>query len=156
MSDKILKKLFQNHIEGTKAKEIVTNVEVLVCYLTSDVKMAGNFTSLKVYANTRMLKHLYDKKPAEEFYFILQNLDKIASHPDHLYRNLSSKRGDIGLLKKIDGEFYFCSLEKSSQKEKLKNSNHVSTCFRLRKKKKNNYLKNYKLFWSWKGDLPSS
>lgn len=150
MTEKPLEKLFKKYIKNTKAQVIVGNAEILICNLTTDIKNIGSFPSLRVYANTRMLKHLYDKKPAEEFHFIVKNLDTIVSYPDHLYQNLNSKRGDFGIVKKIEGEFYFCSIEKS------KNKNFVSTCFRLRKKKKENYLKSYKLLWSWKGDKPSS
>jgi len=59
-----------------------------------------------------MLKHLYDKKPAEEYDFILYNLEQIVRYPYHLYPNKDSKRGDIAFVKLIHEKKYFCAIEK--------------------------------------------
>ncbi|MBI5358933.1 hypothetical protein HZB69_04910 [Candidatus Amesbacteria bacterium] len=108
---------------------------------------SGLFTNQKVHMNTRVIKHMYDKKPSEEFDAILTNLSKIVSQVEVIYQNLKAKRGDICLLGKVKGIRYICSIETSEV------GNTVVTCFRLRDE---NYLKKYKILWSRKGGDPSS
>ena len=67
----ILKDLHEAHIKGTIKKAIVTDKTVIVCHLTFAVMKALNCDKGKVYINTRVLKHIYDKRPAEEYDTIL-------------------------------------------------------------------------------------
>lgn len=122
-------------------------VTVVVCLLSQRVSSFLPCATKQVLINTRVIKHLYDRKPAEEFDFVVTHLVELLVEPDLVFTNKDSKRGDYAFVKKIDMDDYFCALEK------LKYSLHVVTVFRLRKK---NYLKNYKLMWSRRGDTPSS
>lgn len=64
-----LKELFKKHIEGTPEESIVADRKILLCNLTNAVIEGIDIDeSLKsVYMTSRCVKHLYDKKPAEEF-----------------------------------------------------------------------------------------
>lgn len=147
-------KLWKQHIRGSREKEIVKDVTILVCLLTKKVQEACDFPTSKIHLNTRVLKHLYDKKPAEEFEFVIHNLDKLLRYPDQVYKNKTGKRGSLCFVKKLSGHKYFCSIETT---EELDGTNMqmicIVTAFRLRKE---DYLEGYELLWSWKGDEPSS
>lgn len=140
----VIRLFYEKHIKDTIEKEPVTNCEVLICYFSNPI---FKISSLSINLNTRVLKHLYDKKPAEEFDFIINNLQKIVSCPDIIYKNKIPKRGDYVFTKKILANDYFCSLEL------IDDSLFIVTVFRIRK---SGYLKNYEFLWSWRGDIPSS
>ena len=131
---------------GTPAKAIVADVTVFLCHLTNYVSSTLKSTT-KVYVNTRVVKHLYDKKPAEEFDFVVRHMHRIVKYPDCVYKNKDPKRGNFCFLKKIKGNDYLCSLEVSEEEI------FVVTAFRMRKA---NYINEYELLGSWKGDIPSS
>lgn len=117
---------------------------------------AINLNNPKIHPTTKMLKHLYDSKPAEEYEFILHNLVSIIKYPDKIYENKESKRGQFAFIKTIKDVKYLSSLETTvitSLEGTTEEMNFVVTAFRIRKE---NYLKNYKLLWNWKGDIPSS
>lgn len=103
------------------------------------------------------MKHMYDKKPAEEFDCILQNIISIIKFPEEIYRNKTGKQGDFIFKKEIKGLLYLCSIQIIESDINCGNleSNYIVTAFRLRPKK-TSYLNSYGLLWSWKGDLPSS
>jgi len=147
----VVLELFEKHIKNTKEKEIVPLECVYICRLTYSVLNVLNFSDSKVHINTKILKHLYDKKPAEEFDFIVWNLHKIIKYPDRIYKNKISKRGDYCLVKKIEDFNYLCSVEFAEDGEEMKII--VVTAFRVRDEA---YLKKYELLWSWKGGIPSS
>ncbi len=149
----VLKYLYKNYIINTKSKAIVTDITVVLCLLTNQVnKTVFNCCGLsKVYVGTRVLKHLYDKKPAEEFIFIINSLHRIVKYPDKIYKNKNTKRGDWVFVKKIKNEQYICSLGVESQD----NDRYleVATVFRIRKE---SYLKSYEFLWSWEDGNPPS
>jgi len=148
----ILRNLFDKHIKRTQEEAIIFEESVLLCHLTKIVKqflLGIDKIDSKVYINTKVLKHLYDKKPAEEFDFIVDNLYKIIKYPDNIYKNKDNKRGSFCFIKNIKKEKYFCSIQIEENKKEL----FVVTAFRIRKEA---YIKNYELLWSWKGDIPSS
>ncbi len=156
MDNMTLAQLYEKHVKNTPAETVVADVTILFCHLTFAVRRNCNFQSSKVHINTRTLKRLYDKRPAEEFLFILCYLIKIVRNPDHVYFNQDAKKGDILFTKTIKGNDYACSIQKNIEHTlelNVEKVNSVVTCFRLRKE---GYLKNYKLLWSWKGDIPSS
>jgi hypothetical protein len=147
-------KLYKKYIKDTPAKTAVKNITVLLCNLTKAVELGGKFHTRKIYLKTRVLKHLYDGKPAEEFDFIINNLFFIVKYPDQIYKNKDSKRGEICLIKNLSGQKYFCSIETSDELDSSNiKMNYIVTAFRIRKE---SYLNDYKLLWSWKGDLSSS
>ena len=156
MSDITIVKLFKQHIEGTAEKSPVIDQTILVCHATKAVARACRLSSVKIYINTRIIKHLYDKKPAEEFNFLIKNIHTIVKYPDAIYKNKDSKRGHFAFTKNLKENNYLCSIEVVSNciiNEVMENANFIATGFRLRD---NKYLKKYELMWSWKGGEPSS
>lgn len=145
--NKIAQNLFEKHIKGTAEKAMVEYVNVFLCRLTFAVAKANKF-SPNVYLNTRVLKHIYDKKPAEEFDCIILYLHRIVRYPDHIYKNKNPKRGDCVFIKRVDNNIYLCSLQEIPD-----DGFTVVTAFRLRKE---NYLKSYDSLWSWRGGGSSS
>lgn len=150
---------FEKYIKGTAAQSLVVEAIIRIGTLTEAVSEALSSSSAKVHTTTKAIKHLYDKKPAEEFDCLLRYLPDIIRAPDHIYKNKPEKRGDICFAKTINGNYYFCTLEECpiiSPDLTVELAHCVVTCFRLREEKRENYIKNYKCIWSWKGDIPSS
>lgn len=144
--NKIVQNLSDKYIKGSAEKAIVENVNIFLCHLTFAVSKANNFQS-NIYLNTRVLKHIYDKKPAEEYDFIVCHLRKIIKYPDCVYKNKDPKRGDYVFTKRIGDGNYFCSLEM------CEDGFNIVTAFRLRKE---SYLKSYDSLWSWRSGASSS
>ena len=147
---KMLRNLFEQYIQGTQKEAIVPDKTIFFCYLTNKVSGVLKMPGATVYVKTISLKHMYDKRPAEEFDFIIDNLHEVVMYPDCIYKNKSPKRGSFCFTKKIQGEKYLCSLEIT---EKSKREITIVTAFRVRK---DSYLNSYELWWSWRGDNPSS
>lgn len=146
-----LVRLYKLYIKNTQPKVLVVEKTIFVCNLTHAVRQACEIISPKVHINTKILKHLYDRKPAEEFDFILRNTHSIVKYPDTIYKNKHSKKGEFCFVKKLGEHVYLCSVGKSGGiSEEM---NFIITCFRIRDGK---YLNNYELLWSWKGGNPSS
>jgi hypothetical protein len=113
------------------------------------------------------LKHLFDKKPAEEFLFIINHLHEIVKYPDRVYRNKNEKKGEFCLTKEIGNEKYLYSIEiikippavfdelilgvSECGTEKKEEEIQIATAFRLRDEK---YIKNYILLWDWGNGNP--
>ncbi len=146
---KTLLNLYEEHIRGTEQKAFVFEKTVSLCNLTlavmSGIKLEEN---KKVYITSVCLKHLYDKKPAEEFDFLVNYLYKIVMHPDTIYKNKDPKRGDFCFRKKLLENEYLCSIEVVENGELF-----IATAFRLRKE---SYLNSYELLWNWRDGNPSS
>ena len=158
MEEISLVKLFKKHIKNTEEKAAVVERTITICVLTNAVRNAVQFPTQKVYVTTKILKHLYDKKPAEEFDAILRCLPQLVKFPDNIYENKDSKRGSLCFSKKIRGQLYWCSIEVTTDRdpqETYDGMNYVVTAFRIRKGKES-YVDSYKLIWSWKGGIPSS
>ncbi len=156
MSNISVVKLFKLYVEGTEAKAVVADKTILLCNATKAVAKACSLKFVKIYINTKVLKHLYDKKPAEEFDFIIHNVHTIAKYPDHIYKNKESKRGSFIFVKELKKDKYLCSIEIVDNciiNEVMEDVNFIATSYRIRDEK---YLKKYELMWSWKGGRPSS
>ncbi len=163
-----LKEFFKKHIANTPEKAVVADKKMFLGYLTKAV-MEGleiENSAKAVFITSRCLKHLFDKKPAEEFLFLLDHLHEIIKFPDRIYKNLAGKRGDFCFIKKIKNEEYFCTLEIleicvssceifEAQSAQMaigqKIEIQIATAFRLRDKK---YTKNYTLLWDWGNGNP--
>lgn len=143
----ILDKFHKLYIKETAKEAIVTNAEMLLCNLTVAVSSGINLEPAKAYITSRMLKHIYDKRTAEEYDFILNNLHKIVKYPDHILINKSSKNAEYVFLKKLVDDYYFCPFE-------ITNNSRVElvTCYRV----KDSYVEKFEKFWSWKDGVPSS
>ena len=148
----IILHLTKKYIRGTTKKTIVQIVEVLLCHLTTTVVKGASLVSSKIYLNTRVLKHLYDKRTAEEFDFMSENLIKVVKYPDKIYKNKSGKRGSLVFTKVISNSICAVSLEVVENKENTQVHFNVVTFFRTDEE----YLSNYELLWEWKGGKPSS
>lgn len=121
---------FNKYIRGTAYKAYVFESKHFICEI--DI--------FSVYISTRALKHLFDKKPAEEFSFILEHFTQLVIDPDKIYRNKLEKHGDMCFVTKIDNYEYICSLQKISEDEL-----QIVTAFRLRDE---DYIKKYTLLWN--------
>ncbi len=142
-----LKRLHALYIQNTRPTAFITLTEIQLCNLTFSIKQVleenQNGEKSKVFVTTRMLKHLYDKKPAEEYDAVVRNMYTIVRYPDEVYISKDRKRGDFAFVKSVEGLRYFSSIEQ------IKDRYYVVTCFRLRKE---TYLEGYRCIWSWKGD----
>lgn len=145
---KLVSELYDKYIKGTEEKAIVVEQKVLFCHLTMAVFRGCDIGTRKVHINTRVIKHLFDKKPAEEFHAIVTNAYVIVRYPDEVYTNRSGKRGDICFVKKVKDKKYLCSLEilKVDRDNQEFIEAHIVTIFRVRT---NDYLKKYELLWKW-------
>lgn len=156
MKNLTLVKLHKQYIQGTEEKAPVVLLTVLLCNTTNLVMKAIDLSTPKVHVTTKMLKHLYDSKPAEEYEFILNNLVQIVRFPESIYENKGGKRGQFGFVKRIKDHDYFCSIETTqvtNEDQSAEEMNFVVTAFRMRRE---GYLKDYKPLWSRKGGVPSS
>lgn len=130
-------------MQGTVAYAIVVNETALAGVLPIMIAKIIGMDNRKIYITSRVIKHLYDKKPAEEFDSVLVNMPDIIAHPDYMYKNKSDKRGQFCLMKQIESRQYIASLELVngiSGKEV-----QLVTAFRVRSEP---YLKEYDLLWS--------
>lgn len=148
----ILRNLHILYIQNTPFEGIVEIAEKQLCSLTLEVsKVISKNEEIsekqKVICTTLALKHLYDKKPAEEYDFALNHAHEIVKYPDKVYANKDAKRGGFAFVKSFGTDIWFCSLEYKDGRY------YLVTCFRIRKE---SYLNGYNLIWSWKGDIPSS
>lgn len=148
MHTRVLEDLHTKYIKGTSKENMVPVIKVFICQLTVAVSKGilnlRDSSHTKVYVNTRAIKHLYDKKPAEEYDFAINNTHKIIKYPDRVYMNKDTKKGNFLFVKKIKNEHWLCSLEQT-----YSDTLELITCFRIRK---DTYLNNYNLLWSWEGD----
>ena len=152
MSYKIASNLYTRYVKGTENGAIVQDVQIFLCNLTQAVVKGIGCDCVRAYIGTRALKHVYDKRPAEEFDFLLEHVHQITKYPDRVYRNKGGKRGNFIFVKKLKNEKYICSVQEVL-KEGENRRCEIATFFRVRKE---NYLASYDLLWEWKGDTPSS
>ena len=145
---RILENMHQQYIVGTPPKAVVKDTKILLCCLTNAVVQGSGYKNSPVYVTSRMLKHLYDKRPAEEYDILINILHKVVKFPDIIFENQQDKRGDIIFLKNYKAEKYLCVLEKGVEED-----NCIATAFRVRDE---NYTKKYKELWRWRDDVPSS
>ncbi|MDA1169406.1 MAG: PBECR2 nuclease fold domain-containing protein [bacterium] len=153
------------YIHGTPERGPVKYERVLVAHLakasvTSIQKYWTDFDAKRVYVSTYTLKHIFDKRQAQEYDAILLNIIEIINQPDTIFENLDGRRGELAFIKtfltkdfegKSISSTYFCSLEIA--KEEM----NIVTAFRFRDvRRKGNYLKKYKPLWNWEDGRPPS
>lgn len=145
----VVLEMHKKYILGTPEKSIVADLIGLLCKLTISVSKGILETKekTKVYISTKALKHMYDKKPAQEYDFVIKNIIQIVKYPDSIYRNKTSGVGDFVFVKRIQNEEYLCVLERTDL------GLEVVSSYKIRKE---SYMKKYGLLWSWKDDNPSS
>ena len=143
MANNKIQKLFKKRVQGTVAYAIIVNETVTAGMLPAAVAEVMAESNRKIYMTSRVIKHLYDKKPAEEFDFVLINIPGIIARPDYLYRNKGDKRGQFCLMKRIEDREYFISLEVINSV--YGKETQIATAFRVRSKP---YLEEHDLSWS--------
>jgi len=145
-----LERIHQKTIQYTIPNTLIKQQTLIICILTEKIANILSVQKQKIYITTKCLKHLYDKKPAAIYDFILLNLKLILKYPTYIYQNKPGKRANICFVKQIKGINFLCALEIVKRK---KTKNFVVTVFPL---KKEGYLKGCALIWSWKDGTPSS
>ena len=143
-----LVKIYKKYIKGTSPEQEVLISSIFLVNLTNVVKRICGLQTAKVYISTKVIKHLYDRKPAEEFDFIIRNMAIITRFPDHIYRNKTGKRGEFCFVKELRGCKYMSVVESVCLQDSEYKQSVLVTCFRLRDE---DYLKSYLKIWSWKG-----
>lgn len=129
-----LTNFFHKYIIRRPYKGPVKDFTLLMCDIAGDSEIGS------VSITTRSLKHLFDKKPAEEFHFLLDYIHLIMIYPDKIYKNKDGKRGSLCFEKRVKGCEYICAIERISPTEF-----QIATAFRLRDP---DYIKNYTLLWN--------
>ena len=139
---------FEKYVHGTAERAYVLIDQLTLCIVTKKVaEVLGFHKRLTVSVSTRALKHMYDKKPAEEFSCILEAMAKVIRYPKEVYKNRSNKKGSYCFLGEYKNSEYICSIEI------VNDEGEVVTCFRKRDAK---YLREYILLWSREVDDPPS
>lgn len=136
--------IIEKHIRLSLEKSLVESINIRLSNFVYEGKVH------RVFISTRSLKHVYDKRPAEEFDRCILTINDILDKYLEIYHNKDGKRGSLLITHKdcyLDK--YICVLEKDTQD----NIYNIVTFFRLRK---DNYLKSYKLIWSQEGGEPPS
>ncbi len=101
--------------------------------------------------STRVLKHMYDKRPAEEFDLMTEVMFDVVKYPSKIYKNKDGKRGSFLFVKEVKNSKCLVSIETIHDKKAATHC-EVATFFRT----DDDYLANYELLWEWKGGTPSS
>jgi hypothetical protein len=139
--------LHKKYVRNTPKKANIKIVETFLCNLRSLVPRLLDIPCKEIYINTRVIKHLYDKRPAQEFDFILSHIVSILKYPDQIYKNKRGKRGGYCFLKNIEDVFYLCCVEITQLNSTNKPRLEVVTIFIVAEK----YLSGYELLWERKG-----
>ncbi len=150
---RVIPELYEKYVRGTEKQAVVQNVVVLLCSMTAAVYVGTGMKCKRIYVSTRVLKHVYDKRPAEEFDFLLGNAHQILKYPDRVYKNRDAKKGDFCFVKKINNSLYLASIEVMKSNAGENSHCEVITFFRVQKE---SYLNGYELLWEWKVGEPSS
>lgn len=128
----------EKYIKLTLPKQIVANKSLIFG------KMDEN---IMVYLNTRVMKHLYDKRTAVIYFLLLQNLEHLIFYPNKIYENGFGKRKSLIFVKQIKKELLAVVLEKIQEE---KNKIFVITAFETDEK----YLEKFKLLWKRRAASP--
>lgn len=145
-------KIHESKIRRTKPDAPIFAMKIRLTKITRKPRQTMGCAQKKIYIHTRAIKHLYDKKPAEEFDFLIDHLATIVRSPDFLYRNKYNKTGNFCIIKEIDGYRYLIVIEVKA-KQTLKEEIWIVTAFRIRDDK---YLRTYDLLRSWRDGAHSS
>ncbi len=148
----IIPHLYKKYVRGTAKKAIVQSVTVLLCHLTATVMKGVGSSCQKIYISTRVLKHIYDKRPAEEFDFCLEHVMSTVRYPNRVYKNKGGKRGAYIFVKDVQNSQCLVSVETVTDANGNATHCEVATFFRPSE----GYLNSYELLWEWKDGTPSS
>lgn len=148
---KLIPELHERYIKGTDKGAVVQLIQALLCSLTLTVVKAIECSCRKVYINTRVIKHTYDKRISQEYDLLIENIYPIIKYPDKIYKNKDAKRGSFLFVKRIKNVECLCSVE-IVEIEGNEPICEIATFFVPGE----GYLDRYELLWEWKGGNPSS
>lgn len=144
--------LHKKYVKGTPKKAIVKEVQSLLCHLPASVIKGAGLPFKKVYINTRVIKHNYDKRPAQDYDLLIGNLHNIVKYPSKIYKNKEEKRGSLVFVKTVNNEECLCVVE-TSQADDLSEVVCLVATFYVPGE---GYLDGFGLLWEWKDGNPSS
>lgn len=148
-------KLWRIHelfIRRTVLESPIRQIKIRITEITKKTRHTVHCAQRRIYMHSRTLKHLYDKRPAEEFDFVIDHIALIIGNPDSLFKNKDGKTGNFCIVKKIGTYSYVVVIEiknRQTENEEI----WIVTTFRLQN---NSYMRSYDLLRSWRDDTHSS
>lgn len=137
----MLKGIHEELIKDTYPGAVVANEVILLCRINIQSLRHTELGQAGIYVSSRALKHMYDKRPAQEYDCLLNNIPQIIGYPDHIYRN-KPLLGGFAFVKAIHGYSYMCPVKRIRDNQ---NKLCVVTAFSV----KPWYMKDFKLLWSF-------
>jgi hypothetical protein len=137
----VLKGIHEQLIRGTYPGAIVANEVILLSRINIQTLRQTELCQAGIYISSRALKHMYDKRPAQEYDSLLKSIPQIIGYPDHIYRNKPHLEG-FAFVKAIHGYSYMCPVKHIRDNQ---NKMCVVTAFSV----KPGYMKDFKLLWSY-------
>jgi len=139
-------RLDKKYIRLTSKHAAIIIKKILLCTIDKKVVESAQLKTHKLHISTRVMKHVYDKRPAQEYDTALNNLESAMESPDFIFENKQGKRGSMCFVTRLGDKLLWCPVEES-----IDENNHpileVVTFFLAQYK----YAKNYKLLWG-RGD----
>ena len=84
------------YIKGTPPQGIVFLDKLLVTSLSESIQSVLDLPTTKVYISSKVIKHIYDRRLAMHFDYILSHLEELITNPDRIY--LNKKGGELEFL----------------------------------------------------------
>jgi hypothetical protein len=133
--------VIERYIKNTPRKGYVKDLRVKVCEMPHKLKSKIKAKDPRVYITTKSLKHMYDVRSAQEFDFIIANIEGVIMQPLRIYKNKEGKTGDVCFYSEFKNNAYFYILENQPD------SIYIVSAYRLSdiEEKRKNYLSGYKL-----------
>ncbi len=120
--------------------------------LTEQVQQHLGLSVGKVHIKTKILKHMYERRPASIYDFLLMHLSEIIRFPERIYQNQEAKKGQFIFAKQFPEGLFMASIETNAHPETGQEIHVLITAFKVEQR----YLNKYKLIWSWEdGDASS-
>jgi hypothetical protein len=130
MSRRPIYKLFKKHVRHTHK-----NAPIELAH--AEVEKISLVCLEKAFISTWTLKHIYDKRPAQEFDFLMRNVGLILRDPDQIYKNKHRKSGDFCFVKNFLHNQYVCIVQQNLGRAE------IVTFFRANE----GYFDDYELLW---------
>ena len=97
----LLKQLHREHIEDSITGAVVVLKTFHLATTTKDTSKALQVEVAKVYISTKVLKHLYDKKPAAEYFYVIDKLADLLNIHNRYIATYPQRQGTLFLLRNI-------------------------------------------------------
>lgn len=138
----VLKNIHEEFVKNTHPGAIVVNKSVFLCHANFKALHSLGLRETEIYISSTVLKHMYDKRPAQEYDRLLNDIPLIIKYPDLVYKNKASHHG-FAFVKALHGYSYMCPVKFI---ENGQNKLYVATAFSV----KPWYMKDFKLVWSFR------